>query len=101
MAVANNPLAPDGMLWVCFACGKTAKNRYGTGPRVSPRWDESCAMNSVLQPEEVLVYDDDGRVVRILGEPERPQPAGVPAEAAAASGTSTEPHGQGQLKDKQ
>lgn len=36
--------APPGTVWVCAACGKTARDRYnGTGG-----WDESCFMHSIL-----------------------------------------------------
>lgn len=47
---------PDGQVWICYACGKKSRTRYGfdaTGARasISPGWDESCMMNAVL------VYD--------------------------------------------
>lgn len=45
-------LAPDSQVWVCAACGKTSRSRYGfdvNGDRVaSGGWDESCMMNAVL-----------------------------------------------------
>lgn len=37
--------APDGMVWVCFACGKTSKNRVTDW---TLGWDESCAFKAVL-----------------------------------------------------
>lgn len=44
--------APEGQVWVCGACGKTSRTRYGfdaTNVRVaSPGWDESCMLNAVL-----------------------------------------------------
>lgn len=42
-------IAPTGAIWVCGACGKTSKDRYGD-PDSS--WDESCMMNSVLCHEK-------------------------------------------------
>jgi hypothetical protein len=52
-------LAPEGKLWVCMACGKVSRTRYGflegdaqrmpDGTRVASRgWDESCMMNAEL-----------------------------------------------------
>lgn len=40
--------APEGQIWVCGGCGKTAKNRV-EGTR---GWDESCFLNAVLCYEE-------------------------------------------------
>lgn len=37
-------IAPPGTIWVCAACGKTARDRYDDP---SP-WDESCFMHAVL-----------------------------------------------------
>lgn len=37
-------IAPDGKLWLCYACGKTTRDRYGE----SGGWDEACALNSGL-----------------------------------------------------
>ena len=37
--------APDGWVWLCLACGKKSKDRYGD-PDTS--WDEACFLNSVL-----------------------------------------------------
>lgn len=53
-------IAPEGMQWVCLACGKTAVDRvYGGGG-----WDESCYLNSKLFAESWLVRKD-GRVTQI------------------------------------
>jgi hypothetical protein len=38
-------IAPEGQIWVCGACGKTSKDRYGDR---NSSWDESCALNAVL-----------------------------------------------------
>jgi hypothetical protein len=37
-------VAPEGTIYVCRMCGKTAKDSYN-GPR---GWDESCMLNAVL-----------------------------------------------------
>lgn len=44
--------AADGTIWVCGACGKTAKDRYGIEGEHSPGWDESCMLNAVLCHEK-------------------------------------------------
>lgn len=46
-------LAPDGQLWVCAACGKRARSRYGfdSGNKstvVDPGWDGACMLSAVL-----------------------------------------------------
>lgn len=43
--MSDNRFAPDGTTWVCGACGKTSKDRYGDG---KSSWDESCMLNAVL-----------------------------------------------------
>ena len=44
--------APEGQIWVCPFCGKTASTRAGVdaeGKRTSLQmWDESCMVNAVL-----------------------------------------------------
>lgn len=39
--------APEGRIWLCMMCGKTAKDCF-THER---GWDESCAMNCILVDE--------------------------------------------------
>lgn len=54
--------AKKGQIFVCCACGKTSKTRYGdegTG------WDESCMLNAVLCYKDKLEYKEDGRVKNI------------------------------------
>lgn len=41
-------IAPEGAIWVCAACGKTHKDRYGMEGEGSKGWDESCMLNAVL-----------------------------------------------------
>ena len=44
--------APENMVWVCGACGKTSRTRYGHNAEnknvCDPGWDTSCMMNAVL-----------------------------------------------------
>jgi len=49
-------MAPEGQVWVCSACGKYSKNRYGVG-------DVSCYVNSVLCYDDETLKKDKGRVV--------------------------------------
>lgn len=46
----GNRLANDGYVFVCSACGKRSRDRYGNKP-ISRGWDESCALNCVLVRE--------------------------------------------------
>ncbi len=50
-------LAPEGTVWVCSACGKRARSRYGfdaEGKRtqIDPGWDEACMLKAVLCKSE-------------------------------------------------
>lgn len=56
----SDNIAPPGKLWVCHACGKTARDQYGE----EGGWDESCVLNSALYDESQLVYEGR-RVVEI------------------------------------
>lgn len=56
-------IAPAGAIWVCGACGKTARDRYGIEGEHDRGWDESCMLNAVLCAEASLVRGDDGCVV--------------------------------------
>ncbi|MDR3502905.1 MAG: hypothetical protein P4L79_10005 [Legionella sp.] len=44
--------AREGTIWVCAACGKTHKDRYGMEGEGSRGWDESCMMHAVLCDEK-------------------------------------------------
>ena len=37
---------PQGLVWVCQACGKRARSRYGMSAKNG--WDVSCMLNAVL-----------------------------------------------------
>jgi len=62
-------LAPEGQVWICYACGKKSRTKYGfdvTGQRaaINRGWDESCMMNAVL------VYDAPSPPYRAVPGPE-------------------------------
>lgn len=44
-----NEVAPPGYEYVCQACGKRSKDRYGD-QAISLGWDESCMLNATLVP---------------------------------------------------
>lgn len=50
-------------VWVCLACGKRSRDRYGED-RIDRGWDESCMLNSALVYSDSLVMSC-GRVIRI------------------------------------
>jgi hypothetical protein len=61
--------APSGKIWVCHACGKVAKDRYGMdGSMRSSGWDESCAINCTCVDMNYLVWQGD-RVCGVKVEP--------------------------------
>lgn len=64
--VSGTEIAPDGQVWVCGACGKTSRTRYGFDDDdknvCDPGWDESCMLNSTLCHEASLVRTKGGRV---------------------------------------
>ena len=53
-----NQVAAEGQVWVCFACGKRSKDRYGE-QKISRGWDESCMLNCVLCRDDKLVFQGD------------------------------------------
>lgn len=59
-----NAIAPEGQVYVCVACGKRSRDKYGE-QKISHGWDESCMLNCSLVHENLLVVKD-GRVVEIL-----------------------------------
>lgn len=42
-----NKIAPEGEVFVCGACGKRSRDRYGS-EAIDQGWDESCMLNAVL-----------------------------------------------------
>lgn len=51
-------------VWVCLACGKRSRDRYGDVP-LNCGWDASCFLNSVLVYEDAVVLGGD-RVIEIV-----------------------------------
>lgn len=54
-------------VWVCLACGKVSKDRYGK-EGTSQGWDESCFLNSAQVKEDHIVWgtgEEAGKVVEI------------------------------------
>lgn len=47
----GNHTAPEGQVYVCGACGKRSRDRYGD-KRIDRGWDVSCMMHAVLCYEE-------------------------------------------------
>lgn len=58
----SNQVAESGQVFVCMACGKCSRDRYGA-QAIDHGWDVSCAMNARLCASESLQRDADGRVV--------------------------------------
>ncbi len=54
-------IAPAGTIWVCAACGKTSRDRFGDK---GSEWDESCMLNSVLC-EETMRPNEKGPCKRL------------------------------------
>lgn len=70
----GNIRAPKGQIWVCTACGKKARDKYGFDP-IDHGYDVSCMINSVLCYEDKLRLKDSGRVAEVLkGGVVEPQP---------------------------
>jgi hypothetical protein len=90
----GSTLCADAHIWVCGACGKTSRTRYGffkdedghtwetapDGQRVaSPGWDESCMLNAVLCYRDQRLRDSDGlkEWVAVLSAAEATDPQGL------------------------
>jgi hypothetical protein len=63
-----NEVAPKGQVFVCAACGKRSKDRYGD-QKIDRGWDVSCMLNAVLCYEEkseigfwIAVKDEDEKL---------------------------------------
>ena len=72
-------LAPEGQIYVCMACGKTSKTKYGYDKQDKDvamyGWDVSCMLNSRLIPEKwVVERSEGGRVLKIDVPPESADP---------------------------
>jgi hypothetical protein len=60
----GNIIAAEGTMFVCAACGKRSRDRYGFDP-IDPGWDESCMLHAVLCREDSLVMSPSGRVAEV------------------------------------
>lgn len=59
-----NEFAPKGSVFVCLACGKRSRDRYGER-KINKGWDESCMMyGQVFKISQLVVKK--GRVVRVV-----------------------------------
>ena len=69
----GNKVAPKGYVFVCLACGKRSRDRYGMKP-ISYGWDVSCTLNCDMFREEDLVLNEhDGRVTEIKANTNAPK----------------------------
>lgn len=59
----SNHTAPKGQVYVCGACGKRSKDKYGDQP-IDHGWDVSCMMHAFLVHEESIQLGESGRVVK-------------------------------------
>ena len=60
---SSNRVAPKGQVYVCGACGKRSRDRYGDMP-IDRMWDVSCMMHAVLVYEDSIELGPNGRVIR-------------------------------------
>lgn len=60
MSEPKDVIAPDGKVWVCLACGKFTKDKFGN----DRGWDASCVLNSNLFNINDLVIDNE-RVIAV------------------------------------
>lgn len=51
-----NEYAPEGTVYVCGACGKRSRDRYGE-QALDRGWDESCMLNAVLCKSKPIFYE--------------------------------------------
>ena len=65
-----NVVAGEGQVFVCLACGKRSKDRYGD-QKIDRGWDVSCMLNCALFDESRLVIQN-GRVIRVLDDDATP-----------------------------
>lgn len=78
-----NTIAPNGQVWVCAACGKRSKDRYGE-QKISLGWDASCMMNAVLCFEDKIEVEEGVAWVKCGGVIEDTRPLGETVEGGMA-----------------
>lgn len=64
--MSEERIAPEGAIWVCMGCGKTARDLYGIEGEHSYGWDESCVLNAVLCDEASIQRDATGRITFVV-----------------------------------
>jgi len=66
LKLKGTDIAPDDCVFVCFACGKISRSRYGfdiNNKKVCMfGWDESCMMNCDLFKKTDLIINENGAV---------------------------------------
>jgi hypothetical protein len=68
-----NEVAGPGEVFVCTACGRRSKDRYGE-QKIHSGWDTSCCTNAVKCREEDLIIDPKNGTVNGLKEGATPIP---------------------------
>jgi hypothetical protein len=58
-----NEVAKPGFVFVCLACGKRSRDKYGDDP-IDAGWDESCMLHAEELAESRLVLPEGGGRVR-------------------------------------
>lgn len=58
----SNEIAGEGQVFVCDACGKRSKDKYGN-QAIDAEWDASCMLHAILCDEKSLVIEN-GRVIK-------------------------------------
>lgn len=76
-------------VFVCLACGKRSKDRYGVAP-ISRGWDESCMLNARECYVDALTVEWSGRVVDVAEGGMLPEPPIVPRTPEQAAADETE-----------
>lgn len=69
-----NQTAPEGQVFVCGACGKRSRDRYGNNP-IDRGWDESCMLHAVLCYDQPILKVENG-VAKWEAVPEEPKEEG-------------------------
>ncbi len=75
--MSDHAAGPDET-YVCMACGKTSRTKYGLERTSAPGWDESCMLNSVLYKTSDLVFADPEKRLRVSSVREGALPCPCP-----------------------
>jgi hypothetical protein len=78
LAQAGTTICDESHIWVCTACGKTSRTKYGFDKKgdnlCDHGWDASCMCNAVLVEKATCVFKK-GRVVEFSQKVAVPPPA--------------------------